>query len=105
MSLESFQQKNLGHFWQFLGNLKLGSSWSMPDCVNAVTYMHAHAEERTDRNSAFCLLFLSSSAVAESPREACFVFDYWPTSFAKSQNCIFEPPCGARPQGQHESFI
>ena len=37
----------------------------------------------------------SSSAMAERPRDACFIFDQRPALFAKLQNCIFEPPYGA----------
>ena len=35
-----------------------------------------------------------SSAMAERPRDACFVFDQRPALFAKSQNCIFKPTHG-----------
>jgi len=32
--------------------------------------------------------------MAERLRKTCFVFDERTVSFAKSENCIFEPPCG-----------
>jgi len=32
--------------------------------------------------------------VTERPREACFVFDYRPALFTKSQNCISDTPYG-----------
>jgi len=34
----------------------------------------------------------SSSAMTKRPCYACFVFDYRPSLFVKSQNCTFEPP-------------
>ena len=46
----------------------------------------------------------SNLAIAARPREACFFFDQSPALFAKSQNCIFEPPYGGN-MHQHQGNI